>query len=554
MTLVALLSACALSLLCGLVLSIPLPIDHSTASLVLSAVCTVLPVTQDCASVRAREDGLDFAPDQIITDILPLDQISLFLYPSDDPSQSPVSLVTETLTDTELVTDSPTTITVSAAPSTVSDIVTVFISTSPPPPSSTRTAPKPSGAKAAWAAPAQMTDLSAFNITAFPGGQQNLQLVDGIPASASASASASPSSLLDALPFPVLQPAPAPSPSAYTAWDNASTVLQLRYPADSANPAAKPQGGAEFYAAPQDIEKAQIVELCYSVFFPRDFDWVKGGKLPGLYAGRMACSGGDAALDCFSTRLMWRPKGAGELYLYAPKDKQTAALCADPRSVCDAAYGFSVGRGSFFWRAGGWTTVCQTVRLNTPGKQDGGFELYVNGVLTINRTDIFYRDIPPANAPAKPPPPKSTSTTLADGVGGILDPLVGILDRRTAVPRDARPFLLPMPTGAGGLILATDAREWVVQLAPAPANAGASAVTTTASGGDIATTATRTVSTTVIVYPTLVPGSEQAAPRTTPVDMIGIFFSTFFGGHGATYVTPREQFVWFKDFALVFVS
>jgi hypothetical protein len=38
--------------------------------------------------------------------------------------------------------------------------------------------------------------------------------------------------------------------------------------------------------------------------------------------------------------------------------------------------------------------VSQTVRLNTPGKQDGGFELVVNGQRIIRRDDVFYRDLP----------------------------------------------------------------------------------------------------------------------------------------------------------------
>ncbi|EGN96369.1 polysaccharide lyase family 14 protein, partial [Serpula lacrymans var. lacrymans S7.3] len=165
------------------------------------------------------------------------------------------------------------------------------------------------------------------------------------------------------------------------------------YPANSINPAHKPEGGSQFYATPLDLSDAQNVSLEYSVFFPEGFMWVKGGKLPGLYGGHTSCSGGADALTCFSTRLMWRQDGAGELYLYAPKAKQTAALCSDPQSVCDAAYGFSVGRGSFNYTAGGWTKVRQNIVLNTPGRQDGVFTLDVDGKRVINRTDIFYRDV-----------------------------------------------------------------------------------------------------------------------------------------------------------------
>ncbi|KIY48217.1 polysaccharide lyase family 14 protein [Fistulina hepatica ATCC 64428] len=221
--------------------------------------------------------------------------------------------------------------------------------------------------------PPQITDLSSFNVSSFPGGRKNLKFVDGIPADASATRVNAAAATLPA-----------------DQWDNSTTALQLFYPAGSIDPARKPKGGVDFYATPLPLEDARNVTLEYSAFFPQDFDWVKAGKLPGLYGGHTGCSGGDAALDCFSTRLMWRQDGHGELYLYAPKDKQTNDLCNDKQSVCDASYGFSIGRGSFRWAAGAWTSVRQIVVLNTPGKQDGGFTLDVNGARVIDRSDVFY--------------------------------------------------------------------------------------------------------------------------------------------------------------------
>ncbi|KAJ7221611.1 hypothetical protein GGX14DRAFT_353251 [Mycena pura] len=269
-----------------------------------------------------------------------------------------------------------------------------------------------------------------------------MRLVQGIPASATATVarlSPSPSSspppppsssssppprptfgLLNGLGAIILgRPTSTPSPepsgssarSAYSTWDNRSAALQVFYPAGSVNPAGNPKGGAQFYATPLDLTSAQTVTMGYSVFFPANFNWVYGGKLPGLYGGHISCSGGNAALDCFSTRLMWRSGGEGELYLYAPKNKQTHAMCADPQSDCNAEYGFSIGRGSFDWAAGAWTHVEQTVRLNTPGKQDGGFRLLVNGQPAISRDDVFYRD--------KPPPSASTTNTFFGGHGSM---------------------------------------------------------------------------------------------------------------------------------------
>ncbi|KIO25566.1 polysaccharide lyase family 14 protein, partial [Tulasnella calospora MUT 4182] len=153
-----------------------------------------------------------------------------------------------------------------------------------------------------------------------------------------------------------------------------------------------PQGGADFYAAPLDISKSNNVSMSYSVFFPKNFDFVLGGKLPGLYGGRPGCSGGDPAEDCFSTRLMWRKGGAGELYLYAPKSKQGDGVCnTPPKSDCNVDYGLSIGRGSFKFAPGRWTNVRQTVVLNTPGKPDGTFALEVDGARVLDVQGVYYR-------------------------------------------------------------------------------------------------------------------------------------------------------------------
>ena len=151
----------------------------------------------------------------------------------------------------------------------------------------------------AWTSPKFFTDLSDFNITHFASGRDNLEVVVGITPG-------------------VEDIVHADDASSWKLGTNAAAMLQLFYPKDSVNPARRPQGGSEFYAKPLDISKAKNVTLEYKVFFPGDFDWVRGGKLPGLYGGHTRCSGGNSALDCFSTRLMWRAGGAGELYLVRP--------------------------------------------------------------------------------------------------------------------------------------------------------------------------------------------------------------------------------------------
>ncbi|KAG8924310.1 hypothetical protein FRC02_010523 [Tulasnella sp. 418] len=225
-----------------------------------------------------------------------------------------------------------------------------------------------------WSIPSHFTEIrSAFNITKLAYGEDNIALKE--------------LTLSDTAPSDEQDPS-----------NSSATALVLTYPANSINPGNQnhPQGGADFYASPMDISPYRIVSLEYSVFFPEDFNFVEGGKLPGLYGGRPGCSGGDPATDCFSTRLMWRSHGAGELYLYAPKDRQSTSVCSTPpRSVCESDYGLSIGvlgRGSFKFIPGQWTTINQTVILNDPGEKNGGFMLNVNGQRILDLKGVYYRD------------------------------------------------------------------------------------------------------------------------------------------------------------------
>ncbi|KAG2126842.1 hypothetical protein DEU56DRAFT_982875 [Suillus clintonianus] len=226
------------------------------------------------------------------------------------PSQAAITSVT-----TIVVTDVVTT-TIAITPTSTTTVIETVTATT-----TATTISTPWGSRIAWAAPPDMTDLSAFNVTHFPSGKQNVAIIDS---------------------FSALAIVPGGSVYAQDINDSQDVMnsqditdftaaLQLVYPAYSVNPSSKFPGGAEFNPTQLNLSDAQNVTMEYSVFFPADFDWVKGGKLPGLYGGHTGCSGGAAAEDCFSTRLMWRQGGAGELYLYAPKSKQTKVLCSDPQ-------------------------------------------------------------------------------------------------------------------------------------------------------------------------------------------------------------------------------
>jgi hypothetical protein len=117
-----------------------------------------------------------------------------------------------------------------------------------------------------------------------------------------------------------------------------------------------------------------------------------------------------------------------------------------PQTVCDQTYGFSIARGSFSFSRGAWTNVSQTVVLNTPGVQDGGFILEVDGRVAIDRTDVFYRDKPLERdhgpTPFCDPDSQGDDSLLGPLLGGLIGPGPGIESERdgTEVPSPRVPL------------------------------------------------------------------------------------------------------------------
>lgn len=158
------------------------------------------------------------------------------------------------------------------------------------------------------------------------------------------------------------------------------TLLRVSYPAGSASKRADGEdGGTQAYlklaGGPVDT-----LYLQYQVRFQPGFDFVKGGKLPGLFGGTV--NNGQRIPDGtngFSTRYMWRAGGDGEVYAYLPTSEK---------------HGTSLGRGCWRFEPGHWTAIQQRVKLNTPGAADGevtvwqdGREVFTKGDLTFRTTD-----------------------------------------------------------------------------------------------------------------------------------------------------------------------
>ncbi|KAF7298663.1 Polysaccharide lyase family 14 protein [Mycena indigotica] len=181
------------------------------------------------------------------------------------------------------------------------------------------------------------------------------------------------------------------------------------YPRGSINPSGKIPGGFGFYlAGPKDFADKLTIEggathvvLSYRMMLQHDWEWVKGGKLPGIFGGEgdtsYSCTGGQQQhrCQCFNIRPMWRANGQGELYTYLPLlDSNRDRLSAvPPYSKQNPDYGMSVGRGAFSFDAavGNWISLAFRVKLNEIGQEDGQLELFVEGKSVIHAVGLVFR-------------------------------------------------------------------------------------------------------------------------------------------------------------------
>jgi hypothetical protein len=115
--------------------------------------------------------------------------------------------------------------------------------------------------------------------------------------------------------------------------------------------------------------------------------------LPGLF-------GGDAGQclnppRCFSTRMMFRENGDGELYPTLRNDLQPPSFCGFPGSKCgngDDSIGGTIGRGAWRFAKGIWTQLCQRITMNDDGMNNGRIQMLVDGKVKIDLRDLYVAD------------------------------------------------------------------------------------------------------------------------------------------------------------------
>jgi len=169
--------------------------------------------------------------------------------------------------------------------------------------------------------------------------------------------------------------------------NTSSPVLQVTYLSGGFG---STQSGSQMVSLWNSSTGFQTMLLSYEVAFDTSFPFVQGGKLPGLRGGpQNTCSGGDLSNGtCFSTRLMWRTNGAGEVYAYM---LTPGNMCAQSNFTCNTDFGVSISRGAFAFKSGGWNRISMLVQLNSaPNTANGLVQLYFNDVQVISQANLQF--------------------------------------------------------------------------------------------------------------------------------------------------------------------
>lgn len=161
--------------------------------------------------------------------------------------------------------------------------------------------------------------------------------------------------------------------------------LRVQYPKGSVGPS---EGGAGWrYPLGVNADR-HSAELRYTVLFEEGFEFVKGGKLPGLCGGPKTITGGDkvTGTEGWSARIMWRKEGRAQAYVYHMNQPSKYGDEFDfPEQAC-----FVPGQPA---------QLRIRVTMNTVGQRDGTLQVWFKPTvddketLVVEKTDMQWRSV-----------------------------------------------------------------------------------------------------------------------------------------------------------------
>jgi hypothetical protein len=162
--------------------------------------------------------------------------------------------------------------------------------------------------------------------------------------------------------------------------ENNTKVMRWIFPEGTYSPN---QGGGQF-EAPYNHHLDELY-FSFNLKFKPGFEWVKGGKLPGVKGGEVPAPGDPDYPDDygFSASHMWTSEGGLMFYTYH-HDKP-------------GLYGDGVVYNNFKFETGRWYNITMRIVLNTVSGSEGNYngilEGYIDGKLYAQRTNLRFRNL-----------------------------------------------------------------------------------------------------------------------------------------------------------------
>lgn len=158
------------------------------------------------------------------------------------------------------------------------------------------------------------------------------------------------------------------------------------------------QSGGGFKSNPFQIFPTTGIDLSYRVYFPDNFDWSKGGKLPGVCWGKQktdCATGSEWSTTAGSFRVMWREGGQAIGYAYLALVNKSPSAGNEAMSTNHGTNFVQAVRLNNTNKAGldiwhkhdkklqfkkGWNTVRMILKMNKAGAAKDFISLTINGV------------------------------------------------------------------------------------------------------------------------------------------------------------------------------
>jgi len=127
--------------------------------------------------------------------------------------------------------------------------------------------------------------------------------------------------------------------------------------------------------------RGEEIYFSYDIRFKPGFEWVHGGKIPGIVGGSVTSGQAPTSTSGFSARMMWKGGGALVFYIYHPDQPGTV--------------GETMEWEGFHFQTGKWYNLTIRVVLNSivnsVAQRNGILEGYVDGKLVFQKSDFRFR-------------------------------------------------------------------------------------------------------------------------------------------------------------------